>query len=102
MPLNLVESVAGTERFQERKITLKRIPLTRGQETDDMRPCPCVHGNLIPGHCVYCHHPSDETPRKCPIWSEYSYDPADPESRKHWHRGECEFFEPTEEKEHGK
>ena len=76
MPINLIECIA---------------------QPDDMRPAPCLYGNIVDGHACYCHNSSPHTPRKCPIWARYGYDPADPEDRKHWHRGECEFFEPTEE-----
>lgn len=61
--------------------------------SDDQSDAPCLHGNIIPGHACYCHHPSSLAPRKCPIWSLYGEsDLTRWKKDQTWEDG-CPFFE---------
>lgn len=40
-------------------------------EEDEQKQAPCQHGNIVVGHACYCHHPSPDAPRKCPVYRRY-------------------------------
>lgn len=50
---------------------------------DETKQAPCKHGNIVIGHACYCHNPSGNAPRKCPIWR----------MGEEWNVKNCELFE---------
>lgn len=50
---------------------------------DELISAPCIYGEIVVGHACYCHHTSDDAPRKCPIykWGE------------DWNVKNCKLFE---------
>ena len=56
---------------------------------DETMPAPCKHGNIVIAHACYCHHESDDAPRKCPIWR----------NAWEWNKDNCEFFEENKDDE---
>ena len=63
--------------------------------TDEQHDSPCKHGNIVDGHACYCHAPTDETPRKCPIWRDYGEHDLGKWRRGTWDEGACPFFAPN-------
>lgn len=39
-------------------------------DPEEQSQSPCKYGNIVSGHACYCHHTSEDAPRKCPIWRE--------------------------------
>lgn len=65
---------------------------------EEPKPSPCKHGNYVENHAVYCHHPSPEAPRKCPIYRCYGLDPVRWHNKGDWEydnnwEGGCPMFE---------
>jgi hypothetical protein len=65
---------------------------------EEQCPSPCKHGNYVEFHAVYCHHPSPNAPRKCPIYRSFGIDPVYWHNKGDWDKDEdweggCTMFE---------
>lgn len=38
---------------------------------EEQSSSPCKYGTIVECHACYCHHNSEDAPRKCPIWRNY-------------------------------
>lgn len=59
---------------------------------DGQHPSPCAHGNIVDDHACYCHAPTPNTPRKCPIWRNYGEHDLTKWKRGTWKNGNCPYF----------